>query len=233
MLPRSDRPRSSQAPPQASPALSEALHPSCKPRPHLPHCGGAAVRTPATVGHSFCVEPPCCVGWPWTTGADLRRGDDRPCLLRRSADRPTNCRRFGADRIQVREWLLGCGGHRRTASAPATARAENGTCQRTRIVDDTCPTPRDPISPGSRAGRGDTKGRDIWFLMLPNRRGSASRHGRKRGGCGDWRSVRRRTHRRRTGHWHRCARGRPEPIGKDRGPGKRAEGRFGQGNGPW
>ena len=84
---------------------------------------------------------------PCATGAALRRGDDRPCLLRRSADRPTHCREFGADRIQVREWLPGGGGHRRTASATATARAENGTCQRTRIVDDTCPAPRDPMVP--------------------------------------------------------------------------------------
>ncbi len=84
---------------------------------------------------------------PCATGAALRRGDDRPCLLRRSADRPTHCRELGADRIQVREWLPGGGGHRRTASATATARAENGTCQRTRIVDDTCPAPRDPMVP--------------------------------------------------------------------------------------
>ena len=95
----------------------------------------------------FVLSILCCVGGPCATGAALRRGDDRPCLLRRSADRPTHCREFGADRIQVREWLPGGGGHRRTASATATARAENGTCQRTRIVDDTCPAPRDPVVP--------------------------------------------------------------------------------------
>ncbi len=146
-MPRSDRPVQAKLRCKHHRRYQGRFHPSCKPRPLLPHCGGAAVRTRATVGHSFCVEYPCCVGGPCATGAALRRGDDRPCLLRRSADRPTHCRELGADRIQVREWLPGGGGHRRTASATATARAENGTCQRTRIVDDTCPAPRDPMVP--------------------------------------------------------------------------------------
>ena len=80
-------------------------------------------------------------------------GRSSPARRRSSVSSSTICRpadslpRVGADRIQVREWLPGGGGHRRTASATATARAENGTCQRTRIVDDTCPAPRDPMVP--------------------------------------------------------------------------------------
>ena len=67
------------------------------------------------------------------------------------------------------ERVLGGGGHRRTASAPTTARAENRTCQHTRIVNDTCFTPRDPIRPGSRTGPGDSKDRDTQLPVLPNR----------------------------------------------------------------
>ena len=65
------------------------------------------------------------------------------------------------------------------------------------------------------------------------RRGSASLRERRRGGCGDWRFGCRRTHRQQRGHWPRPAPARPVPTGPDPVPGKRAEGQFGQGSGPW
>ena len=92
------------------------------------------------------------------------------------------------------------------------------------------------LSPGrssmKRPARpGETWGSSSALILAPGEEAPHAR-GHRRGGCGDWRCERRRTHRRQTAPGRRRARGRPAPIGPDRGLGRRAEGRFGQGIGP-
>ena len=72
------------------------------------------------------------------------------------------------------------------------------------------------------AGEAGRNPGQLKVLILAPGEKAAHHTGIGRGGCGDWRCERRRTHRRQTAPWRRRAQGRPGPIGMEsQGPGSR------------